>query len=83
MGDPETEVVIPRLQTDLVALFAAMDNGTLIDVNIYTDEKRYAELVKSSRQHYENEINWDKWAQELKRKLNGYLATHQRINFKQ
>ncbi len=39
MGDPETEVVMPRLQTDLVALFAAMDNGTLIDANIAFDER--------------------------------------------
>ncbi len=39
MGDPETEVVMPRLQTDLVALFAAMDNGTLIDTNIAFDER--------------------------------------------
>ena len=48
MGDPETEVVIPRLQTDLVAMFAAMDNGTLVDVNIYTDEKKYATVVAVS-----------------------------------
>jgi phosphoribosylamine--glycine ligase len=48
MGDPETEVVIPRLQTDLVALFAAMDNGTLVDVNIYTDEKKYTTVVAVS-----------------------------------
>ena len=48
MGDPETEVVIPRLQTDLVALFAAMDNGTLVDVNIYTDENKYATVVAVS-----------------------------------
>jgi phosphoribosylamine--glycine ligase len=34
MGDPETEVVMPRLQTDIVGLFAAMDNGTLADANI-------------------------------------------------
>ncbi len=34
MGDPETEVVMPRLQTDIVGLFAAMDNGTLIDANV-------------------------------------------------
>ncbi|GAC1438840.1 MAG: phosphoribosylamine--glycine ligase [Sediminibacterium sp.] len=39
MGDPETEVVMPRLQTDLVALFAAMDNGTLIDTNIGFDNR--------------------------------------------
>lgn len=34
MGDPETEVVMPLLHTDLVSLFAAMDNGTLRDANI-------------------------------------------------
>ncbi len=34
MGDPETEVVMPLLQTDIVGLFAAMDNGTLVDANI-------------------------------------------------
>lgn len=34
LGDPETEVVLPRLETDLVSLFASMDNGTLADTNI-------------------------------------------------
>jgi phosphoribosylamine--glycine ligase len=48
MGDPETEVVLPRLQTDLVALFAAMDNGTLADTNIYFDDKSYATVVAVS-----------------------------------
>ena len=48
MGDPETEVVMPRLQTDLVALFAAMDNGTLQDANISFHEKNYATVVAVS-----------------------------------
>ncbi|RTL47274.1 MAG: phosphoribosylamine--glycine ligase [Sphingobacteriales bacterium] len=48
MGDPETEVVIPRLQTDLVALFAAMHNGTLADVNINVDERAAATIVAVS-----------------------------------
>ncbi len=48
MGDPETEVVLPRLQTDLVALFAAMDNGTLADTNINFDKKSYATVVAVS-----------------------------------
>ena len=40
LGDPETEVILPRLETDLVALFAAMDIGTLEDANInYSDHK--------------------------------------------
>ena len=34
MGDPETEVVIPRLETDLIDLFVAMDNGTLGDIDL-------------------------------------------------
>jgi phosphoribosylamine--glycine ligase len=48
MGDPETEVVMPRLQTDLVALFAAMDNGTLQDANISFHENYYATVVAVS-----------------------------------
>lgn len=48
MGDPETEVVMPRLQTDLVALFAAMDNGTLVDTNIVFDERSCATIVAVS-----------------------------------
>lgn len=48
MGDPETEVVMPRLQTDLVALFAAMDNGTLADANISFNENSFATVVAVS-----------------------------------
>ena len=48
MGDPETEVVMPRLQTDLVALFAAMDNGTLVDTNISFDERSCATVMAVS-----------------------------------
>lgn len=48
MGDPETEVVMPRLQTDLVALFAAMDNGTLADANISYDERFCATVMAVS-----------------------------------
>lgn len=48
MGDPETEVVMPLLQTDLVALFAAMDNGTLIDANISFDPRSCATVMAVS-----------------------------------
>ena len=48
MGDPETEVVMPRLQTDIVALFAAMDNGTLVDTNIVFDERSCATVMAVS-----------------------------------
>jgi len=48
MGDPETEVVMPLLQTDLVALLAAMDNGTLGDANISFFNKQVATVVAVS-----------------------------------
>jgi len=48
LGDPETEVILPRLETDLVALIAAMDNGTLEDVNINFSENSFATVVAVS-----------------------------------
>lgn len=39
MGDPETEVVIPRLKSDLVEVLLAMANGTLDQVDLQIDER--------------------------------------------
>ena len=39
MGDPETEVVIPRLKSDLVEILLAMANGTLDQVDLQIDER--------------------------------------------
>lgn len=48
MGDPETEVVMPRLETDLVSLFAAMNNGTLADTNIEYNAGSFATVMAVS-----------------------------------
>lgn len=48
LGDPETEVILPRLQTDLVSLLAAVDNGTLADVNIEYNENAFATVMAVS-----------------------------------
>ena len=48
LGDPETEVILPRLQTDLVSLLAAADNGTLEDVNIQYHEQFFATVMAVS-----------------------------------
>ena len=39
MGDPETEVVIPRLQSDLVEVLLAMAKGTLDQIDLNIDER--------------------------------------------
>jgi phosphoribosylamine---glycine ligase len=39
MGDPETEVVIPRIKNDLVEVFQAVANQTLNTINLQLDER--------------------------------------------
>lgn len=48
LGDPETEVILPRLQTDLVSILAATDNGTLEDVNIEYNDGAFATVMAVS-----------------------------------
>ena len=45
MGDPETEVVLPRLTSDLVEMFVSMSNGTLNNFQVEVDERKAATVV--------------------------------------
>ncbi len=48
MGDPETEVVIPRIKNDLVALLIATSEQRLHEVKIETDKRCAATVVAVS-----------------------------------
>lgn len=47
-GDPETQVVLPRMQADLVEAFLACDNGTLADVPISWGDNWAVSVVLTS-----------------------------------
>lgn len=48
MGDPETEVVLPKLKNDLVELFLSLNNNTLQNRVIEIDEKTCCTVVAVS-----------------------------------
>ncbi|MEK5061148.1 phosphoribosylamine--glycine ligase [Paenibacillus sp. FSL H7-0326] len=47
-GDPETQVVLPRLKTDLLEIFLAAVNGTLADIDIEWSEEAAVCVVQAS-----------------------------------
>jgi phosphoribosylamine--glycine ligase len=48
LGDPETEVIIPRLKNDLVKLFIAAGNSTLQNCSMETDDRNVCTVVAVS-----------------------------------
>lgn len=57
MGDPETEVVIPRLESDLVELFQAVANEKLDEINLKVTDKSAATIMVVSGGYPEKYIN--------------------------
>jgi len=48
MGDPESQVVIPRIENDMVKLLAAVSRGTLVNESIHISEKTAVTIVLAS-----------------------------------
>ncbi len=47
-GDPETQVVLPRLKTDIVDIFEAIDNDTLSDLDVEWSDDACACVIMAS-----------------------------------
>ena len=54
MGDPETEVVFPRIQNDILEVFMSLHNKTLLDQHLLIDNKTAVTIVLVSGGYPEN-----------------------------
>ena len=49
MGDPETEVVIPRITSDLLNLFKGIDDGTFSEKDLHVSKQKAATVMLVSK----------------------------------
>ena len=54
MGDPEAEVVIPRIKNDLVELFSTIKNNSLGNIELEIDKRSVATIMAVSGGYPEN-----------------------------
>ncbi len=48
-GDPETQVVLPKVSSDIAELFIASANGTIKDYNLTVNDNYYCSVVLASK----------------------------------
>jgi phosphoribosylamine--glycine ligase len=49
LGDPETEVIIPRIKSDLLAIFEGISTNTLSECDLEIDERTAATVMLASK----------------------------------
>ena len=54
MGDPETQVVLPRIKNDFLQILLAIENQKLDQVELEIDPNHYANVVLASKGYPEN-----------------------------
>jgi phosphoribosylamine--glycine ligase len=81
MGDPETEVVLPRLKNDLVEIFEAIANERLHEIELQIDERTAATVMLVSG-GYPEAYEKDKEITGLD-ELSGSIAFHAGANSKE
>jgi len=60
MGDPETEVVIPRIKSDLLNLFVGIKNGSFSEIDLDINEETAATVMLCSEGYPEKYIKGHK-----------------------
>ena len=49
MGDPETQVVLPRIENDILEIMVAIENQTLNEINIKINPDHFSNVVLASK----------------------------------
>jgi glycosyltransferase involved in cell wall biosynthesis len=63
------DTVIDGVNGYCLPLEAGGEEYANLIADIYLDKPRYHQLIKSSRQRFDDELNWEKWAENFKRVL--------------